>query len=278
MFDILSSSVEKLLKYSQYSFVIYAFAAGILISVCAALLGVILVLKHYSLIGHGLADVGFAALSAATVFGISPMLVSVPTVIIASFIIMAYSQKKGVAGDTALGIVAAASLAVGITLPAIQKGVNIDVYGYMFGSIIATNLTDVIISLCLAVVVAGLFILFYNRLFLITVDETFASASGINVTLYQFLISFLTALTVVVGMKMMGTLLISSLIIMPAVTAKKISRGFKSLVITASVISVICFILGMTASILFDIPPSAGIVSANVISMLLIGVAVRVKK
>jgi zinc transport system permease protein len=272
MFDIISANFHKLIEIAQYPFVIRAFAAGILISLCAALLGVILVLKHYSLIGHGLADVGFAAMSIATAFGLSPMIVSVPAVIIASFIIMAYSQKKGIAGDAALGTVAAASLAVGIIITSIKKGFNTDVYNLMFGSILAMSFADIIISLVLAVIVIGLFILFYNRIFLITVDETFASASGINVTLYQFLISFLTALTVVVGMKMMGTLLISSLVIIPAVTAKKISRSFKSLVINASVISVICFILGMCASVLFNIPTGAGIVAASVIFMRLTGI------
>ena len=271
MLNIISSNFYKLIEIAKYPFVIRAFAAGVLISLCAALLGVILVLKHYSLIGHGLADVGFAAMSAAAAFGLSPMAVSVPAVITASFIIMAYSQKKGVAGDAALGIVAAASIALGVIITSVKKGFNTDVYNYMFGSILAMSFADIIISLVLAVVVIGLFILFYNRIFLITVDETFASASGINVNLYQFLISFLTALTVVVGMKMMGTLLISSLVIIPAATAKKISRSFKSLVVNSSIISVICFILGMISSVLFDIPTGAGIVAASVIFMFLTG-------
>ncbi|MCL1858913.1 MAG: metal ABC transporter permease [Oscillospiraceae bacterium] len=278
MIDILSSNFNKLIESFKLSIVARAFGAGILISLCAALLGVILVLKHYSLIGHGLADVGFAASSAAVAFGLPIMTVSVPAVIIASFIIMAYSQKKGVEGDTALGIVAASSIAVGSILISIKKGFNIDVSNYMFGSILALSSADIIISLVLAVIVISLFVLFYNRIFFITVDETFASASGINVTLYQFLISFLTALTVVVGMKMMGTLLISSLVIIPAATAKKISRSFKNLIINSSVISVICFTLGMISSILFDIPTGAGIVAASVIFMLLTGFAARLGK
>ena len=272
MFDIFSADIYTLINIFKYPFI-----AGILISLCAALLGVILVLKHYSLIGHGLADVGFAASSAAVAFGLPVMTVSVPAVITASFIIMAYSQKKGVAGDTALGIVAASSIAIGSILISIKKGFNIDVSNYMFGSIFALSSADIIISLVLAVIVIGLFVLFYNRIFFITVDETFASASGINVTLYQFLISFLTALTVVVGMKMMGTLLISSLVIIPAATAKKISRSFKSLVINSSVISVVCFTLGMISSILFDIPTGAGIVAASVIFMLLTGVVAKIR-
>ena len=266
MFDIFSSNFHTLIKIFTYPFI-----AGILISLCAALLGVILVLKHYSLIGHGLADVGFAASSAAVAFGLPIMAVSMPAVIVASFMIMACSQKKGVAGDTALGIVAASSIAAGSILISLKRGFNIDVANYMFGSILAMSFADIIISLVLAVVVISLFVLFYNRIFLITVDETFASASGINVTLYQFLISFLTALTVVVGMKMMGTLLISSLVIIPAVTAKKISGSFKGLIINSSVISVVCFILGMIVSVLFNIPTGAGIVAASVIFMVLTG-------
>ena len=266
------NNLNDLIEIFKMPFMIRAFAAGILISLCAALLGVVLVLKHYSLIGHGLADVGFAAMSVAVALGYSPMAVSMPAVIIASFIIMAYSQKKGVSGDSALGIAAAASLSIGIIVVSSTKGFNIDVSAYMFGSILAMDSYDVILSTVLAIIVAGLFILFYNRIFLITVDETFASASGINVTLYQFLISFLTALTVVVGMKMMGTLLISSLVIIPAVTAKKISRSFKSLVINSSIISIICFILGMTASVVFYIPTGAGIVAVSVIFMLATGI------
>ena len=249
-----------------------AFAAGIFISLCAGLLGVVLVLKRYSLIGHSLADVGFAATSAAVAFGVSPMLFSAPSVIFASFVIMAYSQKKGVSGDSALGIAAASSLAAGIIITSVKRGFNTDVYNYMFGSILAMNFSDIIISLILAVTVTGLFILFYNKIFLVTIDENFAAASGINVTLYQFLISFLTALTVVIGMKIMGTLLISSLIIIPAVTAKKISGSFKSLVINSSVISMVCFILGMILSVLFNIPTGAAIVAASVIFMLLTGI------
>ena len=273
IFEIFAANFFKLTELFRYPFMVRAFAAGILIALCAALLGTVLVLKHYSLIGHGLADVGFASLSVAAAFGLPPMAVSVPVVITASFIIMAYSQRKGIAGDTALGIVATSSIAIGIIVTSLTRGFNIDVYNYMFGSILAMSASDTVMSLCLAVVVIGLFILFYNRIFLITADENFAISSGINVSVYQFLISFLTALTVVVGMKMMGTLLISSLIIVPAVTAKKIAGSFKSLVILSSVISVICFILGMAVSVIANIPTGAGIVAVSVVFMICAGVA-----
>lgn len=272
MLDIFTENFYRLTELFKYPFIVRAFIAGILIALCAALLGTVLVLKHYSLIGHGLADVGFASLSVAVAFGLPPMAVSVPVVIIASFIIMAYSQRKGIAGDTALGIVATSSIAVGVIVTSLKKGFNADVYNYMFGSILAMSAADTVISLCLAIVVIGIFILFYNRIFLITADENFAVSSGINVSFYQFLISFLTALTVVVGMKMMGTLLISSLIIVPAVTARKIAGSFKTLIILSSVISVICFALGMAVSVIANIPTGAGIVSVSVGFMIVVGV------
>ena len=276
----------RLIEILQIPFVARAFAAGILISLCAALLGSVLVLKHYSLIGHGLADVGFASLSAAVAFGLPPMLVSVPVVVAASFIIMAYSQRKGIAGDTALGVTATSSLALGIIVTALKKGFNTDVYNYMFGSILAMSTLDIVMSVILAVLVIGLFILFYNRIFLITSDESFAVSAGINVGLYQFLISFLTALTVVIGMKMTGTLLISSLIIVPAVTAQRITAlragSFRSLIILSSIISAVCFTAGMCVSILANIPTGAGIVAVSVIFMLTVsaagGIIVRVKR
>ncbi|MCL2772340.1 MAG: metal ABC transporter permease [Oscillospiraceae bacterium] len=278
--------MDKLIELLQYPFVARAFAAGILISLCAALLGAVLVLKHYSLIGHGLADVGFASLSVAVAFGLPPMLVSVPVVVVASFIIMAYSQRKGIAGDTALGVTATSSLALGIIVTSLKKGFNTDVYNYMFGSILAMSTLDIVMSVILAVLVIGLYVLFYNRIFLITADENFAVSAGINVGLYQFLISFLTALTVVIGMKMTGTLLISSLIIVPAVTARRITAlrtgSFKSLILLTSIISVICFIAGMCVSILANIPTGAGIVAVSVGFMLVVsvvgGIIVRVKR
>lgn len=248
----------------KYPFVTRAVLAGILVALCAALLGVVLVLKHYSLIGHGLADVGFASLSIALALGLPPMAVSTPLIIVASFIIMTYSQKKGVSGDVALGILTTASISVGVIVTAVTNGFNIDVYNYMFGSILAMQDSDIIISVALAFVVIGLFVLFYNKIFLITSDENFAASLGINVTLYQFLISFLTALTVVIGMRMMGTLLISSLIILPSVTARKISRSFKSLVVLSSVISVFCFMIGIITSFVFNLPTGASVVAVNV--------------
>ncbi len=260
-------NINKFIDILSYPFMSRALIVGILVCLCASLLGVILVLKRYSLIGHGLADVGFASLSLAMATGISPIYISTPIVIITSFIIMYISQRKQINGDVAIGVFSTGALAFGVIITALSNGLNMDVYSYMFGSILAMTNTDVTMSIILSIIVITIFIIFYNRLFIVTVDENFARAGGINVTFYQFLISFLTALTVVIGMRMMGTLLISSLIIFPAVIAKKFARSFKGLIIFSAIISIFCFIIGMFISFLFSLPTGAGIVFINILTM-----------
>ncbi len=258
-------SFDDLLSVLSYPFMIRAIIVGVLVSFCASLLGVILVLKRYSLIGHGLSDVGFAALALALAVGASPIYVATPIVIAASFVIMYVSQNKRINGDIAIGIFSTGALSFGIIITAISKGFNMDIYSYMFGSVLAMSSFDVVVSVALSVVVIVTFVIFYNRLFIVTADEDFARAIGINVTFYQFLISFLTALTVVVGMRMIGTLLISSLIIFPAIIARRFVRSFKYLVLLSALISVFCFILGILISFFYNLPTGAGIVLVNII-------------
>ena len=263
-------NLSEIIKLFSYPFIGRALIVGILVSLCASLLGVILVLKRYSLIGHGLADIGFASLSLALAIGASPLHVATPIVIISSFIIMYISQNKNINGDVAIGIFSTGALSIGVIITALSKGFNIDVYSYMFGSILSMGKDDVTLSIILSGVVLFLFIIFYNRLFIVTIDESFAKATGINITFYQFLISFLTALTVVLGMRMMGTLLISSLIIFPAIIAKKIAQSFKGLIITAAISSIVCFLIGMICSFIFNVPTGAGIVVVNIIVMIIV--------
>jgi len=252
----------------SYPFVTRALIVGVMVSLCASILGVILVLKRYSLIGHGLSEVGFAALSVALAFNLPPLYVSTPLVIAASFVIMFVSQRRRVGGDVAIGIAASAALAFGVLVTALTRGMNLDVCSYMFGSILAMTNEDVVLSTALSLFVTGLFVLFYNRLFLITYNEDYARSLGINVTLYQFLISFLTALTVVLGMRMMGTLLISSLIILPAVTARRLVSSFRALVVTSACISLVCFAAGLALSFVWNLPTGASIVSVNVAALI----------
>lgn len=267
-----------ILNMFSYPFVLRAFGVGIIVSLCGALLGVILVLKHYSLIGHGLGDVGFAGLALGLALGLPPLWVATPIVIFASFIIMAVSQRKGVYGDVAIGIAATASLGIGVVITSLSKGFNMDVASYMFGSILAVETMDLVLAVVLGVVVLGTFLVCYNRFFLMTSDEDFARASGIKVGYYQFLISLLTALTVVIGMKMMGSLLISSLIIFPAVTGRKLVKSFKGLVLVAGLISVSCFIIGMILSFVGNVPTGASIVLVNVFVLLVVTIFTKVIK
>lgn len=259
--------MRQLTELFSYPFMLRALVTGAAISFCAALLGVILVLKRYSMIGHGLADVAFAAVSLAVALGLSPsmhILVTLPIVIASSFVIMSLT-RKGAKGDVAIGMVSTGALSAGVIITAAAKGFNVDIYNYMFGSILASSNYDMYMSIVLIVVVLAFFTIFYNRLFLVTYDESFASAAGINVTFYQFVISFLTALTIVIGMKIMGTLLISSLVIFPAVTGKRLVKSFKSLVFLSSLISVFCFLFGLMLSYFLNLPTGASIVGANII-------------
>ena len=267
--------MEQIINLLSYTFIQRALICGIAISLCAALIGVILVLKNYSMIGHGLGEVGFASLTLAVALNLPPLSVSIPIVLIAAVIIMIISQKKGESGDIQIALVSTGALALGIIITSVSTGFNIDVSNYMFGSILSMKRSDVIISVILSIAVFAVYMIYYNRLFMITYDEKFAKARGINVTFYQFLISFLTALIVVLGMRMMGTLLISSLIVFPAIITRSLTNSFKELIIMSGIISVICFILGMFLSFFLSLPTGASIV---VVYIILFAITKVVKK
>ena len=251
--------MPEFLEIFSYPFVIRALAAGALISICASVLGVILVLKHYSLIGHGLSEVGFASLSIASALKIPPALIAAPSVIIASSVIMFVSQKFKTAGDTAIAVASSCALALGIALSSGTSNSG----NYLFGSVLAVSTEDLIFSVALCLVIILIFIIFYNRIFLITYNEDYARSLGINVTLYQFIISLLTALVVVAGMRITGTLLISGVIILPALTARNLTGRFKTLVIISGIVSLIAFTAGLIISFIFNIPAGAGVIISN---------------
>ena len=268
--------MAEIVELLSYSFIQKAIICGIAISFSAALIGVILTLKNYSMIGHGLGEVGFAAIAFAIALNLPTLAVSIPIVIIAAVIIMIISQKKGESADIIIALVASGALALGVIITAFTSGFGTDAYNYMFGSILAIDFSDVILSVVLTVISIGVYAIFYNRLFLVTFDEKYAKACGINVSLYQFLIALITALVVVVGMRMMGTLLISSLIVFPCIIAKKLTNSFKGLVISSAVISVVCFIIGMFASYFLNLPTGAGIVLIYLILYVLTFITTKV--
>lgn len=242
-----------------------ALIVGILVSLCAALLGVSLVLKRFSMIGDGLSHVGFGALAVATVMNLAPMAVAIPVVILAAFILLRLSSNRKIKGDAAIALISTGALAVGVMAVSVSSGMNIDINSYLFGSIISVSGSDVVVSVILAVVVLAMFVFFYTKIFVITFDESFSRATGINANLYNMLIALLTAVTIVIGMRLMGSMLISSLIIFPALCSMRVFKSFRSVTICSAVIAVVTFIAGMTISYAADTPCGASIVCVNII-------------
>lgn len=226
--------IETLHIMFSYSFILRALIVGVLVSLCASLLGVSLVLKRYSMIGDGLSHVGFGAIAVATAFNWAPMEFTIPVVIIAAFLLLRLSENSSIKGDSAIAIISTGALAFGILVASMTTGMNTDINSYLFGSILAMTLNDVLLSVVLSAVVIVLFVLFYNKIFAVTFDETFSNATGIRANVYNMLIAILTAITIVLGMRMMGALLISSLIIFPALTSMRVCKHFKTVVIDFS--------------------------------------------
>lgn len=242
-----------------------AMTVGVLVALCSSLLGVSLVLKRYSMIGDGLSHVGFGALAIAVSLGMTPLYVAIPVVIIAAFLLLRISENSKIKGDTAIAMISTGSLAIGVFAVSMSKGMNIDILNYMFGSILSMNQNDVLFSIILSIVVMATFVLFYNRIFAVTFDENFARATDTKAGGYNMLIALLTAVTVVIGMRMMGAMLISSLIIFPPLSAMRICKRFKTVAITSAAISVMCFIAGLVSSYLYSTPTGASVVIANII-------------
>lgn len=242
-----------------------ALIVGVLVSLCAALLGVSLVLKRYSMIGDGLSHVGFGALAVATVMNLAPMAVAIPVVILAAFLLLRLSSNGKIKGDAAIALISTSALAIGVMAVSMSSGMNVDINSYLFGSIISVSRGDVAISVILALAVLLMFIFFYTKIFAITFDENFAKATGTNANLYNMLIALLTAVTIVIGMRLMGSMLISSLIIFPALCSMRVFKSFKSVTICSAVISVTTFVIGMFISYIADTPCGASIVCVNIV-------------
>ena len=188
-----------LLEMFTYPFILRAFIVGILVSLCAALLGVPLVLKRYSMIGDGLSHVSFGALAVAVACGWAPLPVSIPVVIVAALLLLRMTERSRMGADAAIAVTSASALAVGVIVTSLTTGMTTDVDSYMFGSILAMDRADVALSVGLSIAVLALFVLFYHRLFAITFDESFSRATGVKVGLYNTLLSVLTALTIVLA-------------------------------------------------------------------------------
>ena len=258
-----------ILEMLTWPFMQRALIAGVLVSLCAALLGVSLVLKRYSMIGDGLSHVSFGALAIAVALGVTPLYFSIPVVILAAFFLLRMASHPRWNSDAAVAVMSASALAVGVIVISRTTGMTTDVDNYMFGSVLAMTEADVYLSAGVCAAVLVLFILFYHKLFAVTFDESFSRATGLRVDRYNTLLAVLTALTIVLGMRMMGAMLISSLVIFPALTAMRLFKSFRGVMICAGVTAVVCFCAGLTASWVWSTPVGASVVAANLTVFLL---------
>ncbi len=263
----------KLSEYFSYSFVRYAVLVSVLVALCSALLGVSLVLKRYSMIGDGLSHVAFGAGAVSTALGVLGMAISLPvTVLVAIFLLCSRSSRK-IMGDAAIAMISAGSLAIGYLLLNLtgtsSSNLGGDVCTSLFGSasILTLAESDVYLCLGLSVAVIAIFVLFYNKLFAVTFDEKFSAASGVRVNAYNLLMAVITAVVIVVGMKLAGALLISALIIFPAMSAMRFCKSYKGVIIASGVISVVCSLFGSVAAILYETPVGATVVTLNLVSL-----------
>ena len=234
--------MKLLLSMFAYPFIVRAFVVGILVSLCASLLGVPLVLKRYSMIGDGLSHVSFGALSVAVACGFAPLWFSIPVVVIAAFILMHVAEKSRVSADAMIAVFSASALAIGVIVTSLTTGMTTDVDSYMFGSILAMSRSDVILSVTLALCVLALYILFYHKLFSVTFDESFARATGVRVGTYKTILSVLSAM--------------------------RVFKSFRSVVCFAAGLSVMCFCLGLTGSYLLSTPVGATVVVCDLAAFL----------
>jgi len=253
----------------SFAFLVRAFIVGILVSLCASLLGISLVMKRFSMIGDGLSHVGFGSLAIATAMNAAPLLVSIPVVVAAAFLLLRLSESSKIKGDAAIALISTSSLAIGVVVISLTTGMNTDVCNFMFGSILAMSKNDVYLSVVLSITVLILFVFFYHKLFAITFDETFAKAGGVKTGVYNMLIAFLTALTIVLGMRMMGALLISSLIIFPSLTSMRVLKRFKTVTICSAIVATICFFAGIVISYVYATPAGASVVMMNILAFIL---------
>ena len=267
-----------LLSMFAYPFILRAFAVGILVSLCASLLGVPLVLKRYSMIGDGLSHVSFGALAVAVACGFSPLWFSIPVVVLAAFFLLRVAEKSRVSADALIAVFSASALSAGILVTSLTTGMTTDVDSYMFGSILAMSRSDVVLSVTLTLAVLVLFVLCYHKIFAVTFDERFSRATGVRADAYKTLLSILTALTVVLGMRMMGAMLISSLIIFPALSAMRLFKSFRAVVVCAGVMSVVCFCAGLSASYLLSTPVGATVVICDLAVFLVCCAVERLRK
>ena len=271
--------MSKLLMYLQYPFVRYALIVGVLIALCASLLGVTLVLKRFSFIGDGLSHVAFGAMAIATVLGLADnMILVLPITVVSAILLLKTGQNTRIKGDAAIAMISVGALAFGYLIMNIfstSSNLSGDVCSTLFGSTSILTLTTWEVTLCLilSVIVIVVFVLFYNKIFAVTFDEDFSRAIGVNADFYNLLIAIIIAFIIVLAMNLVGSLLISALVIFPALSAMRLFKSFRGVIICSAVISVVCALAGIIISILAGTPVGATIVAIDVAGFALCALA-----
>ena len=255
----------------SYSFLSRALVVGFFISISSSLLGVSLVLRRYSMIGDGLSHVGFGALGIAALLSISPMALTLPVVVISSFLLLRMSERKG-GGDSAIALLSSSALAIGVAAVSIG-GVNTDLNAFLFGSILSVSRSDAWISFAVSAITIFSYLVFYHQIYASTFDPVFAKATGLKCDRYTDLLAVLTSLVIVVGMRMLGSMLISSLLIFPALSAMKIARTYLKVSLIAVAESVAAFFIGFVLSYALSLPTGASIVIVHMVFYLALSIA-----
>ena len=264
-----------LCEYFSYPFIQYAIIVGVLIALSSSLLGVILVLKRFSFIGDGLSHVAFGAMAVASVAGLTNnMLIVLPVTVVAAVILLKSGQNRRIKGDAAVAMISVGALAIGyliMNMFSASSNVAGDVCGTLFGSVAILTLTKLDVWLCIAMsgIVILFFLLFKNRLFAVSFDENFARTTGTRVELFNLVVAVLTAMIIVLAMKLVGSLLVSALIIFPALSSMRLFKTFNSVIISSAVISLICAVFGILAAVIFSTPVGSTVVMANIIVFLM---------
>jgi zinc transport system permease protein len=261
----------------SYGFMQRSLIAGCLIALACSPLGVLLVLRRLSLIGDGLAHVTFGSAALALFLNQHPLIVSIPVVIAGSLGIMRLTERAHLYGDAAIGIVSAVGIACGVLIASSAGGFNVDLFSLLFGSILAISTTDVVLSAVLTSIVIGTVLVYYRELFSSTFDDQFARVSGIRTTRINALLVMLTAATVVLAMRVVGIMLTSALIVLPAVTALQIARSFKSSIVISCLCSLISVVAGIFGALYLNLPPGAVIIMVNFL-LFLASLAYRVRR
>lgn len=255
--------MNQILDALQYGFVQRALVAGCFVAVSCAFLGLFLVLRRFSMIGDGLSHFAFATIGLALFLNVYPLYIAVPLTVLASLFILYLSERANVYGDAAIGMISSIGVALGIILASMGDGFNVDLFSYLFGDILTISKLEAVTSVILSIFVMSLISLFYHDLFAITFDEEYALVLGINSRRINKVLIILTSVTVVLGIKVVGTMLVSSLIIFPSISALQIARGFKSAIGLSFLITVLSVIVGILLAFTLDIPAGAAIVMLN---------------